>query len=224
MKQERTLTLFIDGADGDLSREPILASELVALNPAVIVTASPTGTVAVRRSTSTIPIVGALIIDPVRLGLAESLQSAWRQCHWYPKYDRRACLASNWSCCWLIPHATAMGVLVNPANPTHPIMLRDLATAVRGTPIRFVSAEVNTPAELEGAIEKLKRDRADGLLVLTDGIFFTEVSRIIALTAAAKLPSIHSFGQHIEQGGLMSYGVDVPQRLPAHGIFRRSYS
>jgi putative tryptophan/tyrosine transport system substrate-binding protein len=204
---------------GDLPREPILASELVALNPAVIVTASPTGTVAVRRSTSTIPIVGALIIDPVRLGLAESYNR--------PGGNVTGILSTIDSLpgkqlellLQLIPQATAIGVLLNPANPTHSKMLRDVEAAVRGTPIRFVSTEVSSPTELEGAIEKLKRDGAEGLLVFTDGIFFTEVARIISLTAATKLPSIHSFRQHIEQGGLMSYGVDVPQSFRRMAYF-----
>src|SRR5262249_23403545 len=98
-------------------------------------------------------------------------------------------------------------------------MVHEGEAGARGTSIRFGLAEVNTPAELESAIENLKRDRAEGLLVLTDGIFFTEVARIISLTAAKKLPSIHSFRQHVEQGGLMSYGVDVPQSFRRMAYF-----
>src|SRR6185503_6310565 len=73
--------------------------------------------------------------------------------------------------------------------------------------------------ELESAFETLKRDRVEGLLVLLDGIFFTQAARIIALAAAARLPAIHGFRQHVEQGGLMSYGVVVPQNFHRAAYF-----
>src|SRR4029077_16843017 len=59
-------------ADGDLVRLPVLAKELVALSPYVIVSASSPGNVALMQSTASIPIVGALTVDPVTLGLAVS--------------------------------------------------------------------------------------------------------------------------------------------------------
>jgi putative ABC transport system substrate-binding protein len=59
-------------ADGDISRLPQLATELVALDPAVILSAANTGTIALRKATSIVPIVGTLLVDPIALGLAES--------------------------------------------------------------------------------------------------------------------------------------------------------
>ena len=59
-------------ADGDISRLPELATELVALDPAVILSAANAGTIALRQATSIVPIVGTLLVDPIALGLAES--------------------------------------------------------------------------------------------------------------------------------------------------------
>jgi putative ABC transport system substrate-binding protein len=59
-------------ADGDISRLQSLATELVALDPAVILSAANTGTIALRQATSIVPIVATLLVDPIALGLAES--------------------------------------------------------------------------------------------------------------------------------------------------------
>jgi putative ABC transport system substrate-binding protein len=209
----KTIDIAYRWAAGDPLREPTLANELVALNPAVIVTASDTGPVAVTQATSSIPVVGALIIAPVELGLAASYDRPGRNLTGVLNTIDSLPGKQVELLLQLIPAATIVGVLVNPANRTHPIMLRNLETEARGKQIKFVPVEVRTPFELESAFETLKRDRVEGLLVLLDGIFFTQAARIITLAAVVRLPAIHGFRQHVEQGGLMSYGVDVPQNF-----------
>jgi len=206
-------------ADGDMSRFPTLAKELVALNPAVVVSAANAGAVVLKQTTSAIQIVGALLVDPVRLGLAES--------HDRPGSNVTGILYTIDSLpgkqvellLQLIPQATTIGVLMNPVNPAHPIVLRDAAAAVRGTSIKFIPVEVRTPADFEGAFEILKRNRADGLMILVDGLFFTNMKRIITLTEAARLPSIDNLRQHVEQGGLMSYGVNITENFRRAAYF-----
>ena len=76
-------------ADGDISRFPELATELVALDPAVIVSAANTGTIALRQVTSIVPIVSALLVDPIAFGLAEKSQSPRTQRHGTLANDRQ---------------------------------------------------------------------------------------------------------------------------------------
>ena len=111
----------------------------------------------------------------------------------------------------LVPQASNIGVLVNPANRSHSGILRDIEAAVRGSSIKAIAIEVRTPLDFEGAFNLQSQGRIDGLLVLLDALFFAHAPQIISLAAAARLPAIHSFRHHVEMGGLMSYGVSDTQ-------------
>ena len=198
-------------ADGDISRVPELVTDLVALDPAVIVSAGNTGTIALRQATSIVPIVSALLVDPIAYGLAESHNRPGRNVTGLLQTidslpGKQAELLVE-----LVPQASNIGVLVNPANRSHSGILRDIEAAVRGSSIKAIAVEVRTPLDFEGAFNLQSQGRIDGLLVLLDALFFAHAPRIISLAAAARLPAIHSFRHHVEMGGLMSYGVSDTQ-------------
>jgi putative tryptophan/tyrosine transport system substrate-binding protein len=109
--------------------------------------------------------------------------------------------------------------MVNPANRSHPGVLRDIEAAVRGSSIKATAIEVRTPLDFEGAFPSQSERRIDGLLVVVDPLFFSHAPRIIALAAAARLPTIHSFRQHVELGGLMSYGINDTQSFRRAAYF-----
>jgi putative ABC transport system substrate-binding protein len=206
-------------AEGDQSRQPALAKELVALSPAVIVAAVTPAIVALRQFTTTIPIVGALLAEPLSLGLAESynrpglnVTGILETLDTLPAKQIELLIQVS-------PSAKAVGVLINPASPTHPIMLRGVEAAVRGTSVTLVPTEARTPVDLDGAFEAMKRNRVDSLIVFQDAMFFTEEARIVALAEAMRLPTIYGFRQHVERGGLMSYGVVIPQNFRRAAYF-----
>ena len=190
---------------------PELVTDLVALDPAVIVSAGNTGTIALRQATSIVPIVSALLVDPIAYGLAESHNRPGRNVTGLLQTidslpGKQAELLVE-----LVPQASNIGVLVNPANRSHSGILRDIEAAVRGSSIKAIAVEVRTPLDFEGAFNLQSQGRIDGLLVLLDALFFAHAPRIISLAAAARLPAIHSFRHHVEMGGLMSYGVSDTQ-------------
>jgi len=212
----RDIDIVYRWAEGDMSRQLQLAKELIALNPAVIMSAANTGTIALTQATSTIPIVGTNLVDPIRLGLAESYNRPGRNVTGLLNTidslpGKQADLLLQ-----LIPRATTIGMLVNPANPAHPIILRDVEAV--NSRIKIVPIEVRTSADFEGAFQT-KQGHIEGLIVLVDPIFFTQAARIISLAATSRLPVIHGFRQHVEEGGLMSYGVDSPQSFRRAAYF-----
>ena len=159
-------------ADGDISRAPELATDLVALDPAVIVSAGNTWTIALRQATSIVPIVSALLFDPIAFGLAESHNRPGRNVTGLLQTidslpGKQAELLVE-----LVPQASNIGVLVNPANRSHSGILRDIEAAVRGSSIKAIAIEVRTPLDFEGAFNLQSRGRIDGLLVLLDALFF----------------------------------------------------
>jgi putative ABC transport system substrate-binding protein len=206
-------------ADGDYARLPPLAKELVALSPRVILSAIQTGTITLTKLTSSIPIVTPQAIDPVKAGLADSYN--------HPAHNVTGVLMTLDSLpakqlellLRVIPHAVIIGVLVNPASTAGPIMLGNLETAVAQAQIKIVPVEARSADDIRLAFETLKREQADGLVIMQDALFFTEVQRIITLAEAARLPAIHGFRQHVEQGGLMSYGVDIPESFRRAAYF-----
>ena len=119
----------------------------------------------------------------------------------------------------LLPNARRLGVLRNPDSPTQQVTVREIEAALRDTSIRVTEVEARKPGELPAAFETLKRDGADGTLILFDNMFFNQAAQIISLAAATRLPAIHGFRQHVEQGGLMSYGVDIPQNFRRAAYF-----
>jgi putative ABC transport system substrate-binding protein len=215
----KTIDIVYRWAEGDLVRFPALAKELTALSPDVIVSASSPGNIALMQSTASIPIVGALTIDPVKLGLAVSHNRPGRNftgilvtIDGLPGKQAEVLLQ-------LLPRADTLGVLMNPDSPPQSILFREIETALHATPVRVVQAVARTAPDLPAAFDKLKRDRVDGVVILADAMFFTEVAQIISLAAATQMPAIHGYREHVQRGGLVSYGVDIPQNFRRTGYF-----
>jgi putative ABC transport system substrate-binding protein len=75
--------------------------------------------------------------------------------------------------------------------------------------IKLVPAEVRAPNDLDKAFQALAKDSVPAVIVLVDGMLFNERDRVAALAAAAKLPAIYGFRDHVDAGGLVSYGVSL---------------
>jgi putative tryptophan/tyrosine transport system substrate-binding protein len=218
----RDIDIVYRWADGDLARQPALARELVALKPDVIVPLNGAGAVAAVRATQTIPIIGPMISDPIGQGLAASYNQ--------PGGNVTGILLTQDGLTGkqlsllveLIPHADAIALLINPSDRVYERIGREAEAAARNLSVRLVRAEVRGADDLEPAFEALKREAVSGLLVLQDPLFFTQATRIVALAAAVRLPTMYGFREHVERGGLISYSVDVEQncRRAAHFVDR----
>lgn len=215
----KTVDIVYRWADGDLSRLPTLAKELVTLNPDVIVSATSANSVTLMQTTATIPIVGALTTEPVKLGLAVSYNRPGRNFTGILMLIDGMYAKQGEMLLQLLPRAATLGVLMNPDSPTHATVIRGIEEALRGLSIRIVQAAAAKPTDLPAAFEALKREHADGVVVPADNMFFNEASRIISLAAATHMPAVHGFREHVERGGLMSYGVAIPENFRRTGYF-----
>jgi putative ABC transport system substrate-binding protein len=184
----QTIDIVYRWADGDPSQLPVLAKELIASNPDVILTASPPGNVVLMQSTATIPIVGALTIEPIKLGLAVSHNRPGRNftgvlttIDGLPGKQAELLLQ-------LLPNAKTLGVLMRADSPTQPFMLGEIESAMRGKSIKIVQATARNPDDLPSAFRVLQRDHADGIVVSAEGVIFTEAAKVISLAAASGLP------------------------------------
>jgi len=195
-------------ADGDQARAPLLAEELLRLRPDVLVSGTMAGVIAFKTLTNTIPIVSPVLIDPVGFGLAAShaqpggtVTGVLLTVEDLP--SKQLALAVE-----MIPSARKIGLLVNPGNPTHAVQRRNVEVAATTLGTDLITFEVHVPDDLHAAFENLARS-VMMVLVFVDTMFLNERKRIALLAMAARLPTMFGLRQNVEDGGLMSYGIEI---------------
>jgi putative ABC transport system substrate-binding protein len=198
-------------AEGQYDRLPALAADLVRRVVAVMVTTGgEPSALAAKAATSTIPIVFTVGGDPVKLGLVESFNRPGGNSTGVsvlttaPEAKRLGLLHE------LMPDAKIVGVLINPKYQEAEAQARELRDAAGTIGQRIHIAYAGSDAELEPAFETLVRERAEALLVGADPFFDTRRDRIIALAGERRLPAVYQFREYPVGGGLMSYGVSLP--------------
>jgi len=198
-----------------IERLPALAGELVALKVDIIVTGAPPAPEAAQRATSTIPIVMAYHPDPVGSGLAASLSRPGGNVTGMSVLGRELDGKQLQLLKETVPETSRVAVLTNPTVPSNAIALKNLETAARSMNLQILPLQV--PAgDFAAAFSAMKKNHAGALVVLGSSLFFAERKRIMELASQGRLPSIASFREYAEAGGLMTYGADLRES------FRRS--
>jgi putative ABC transport system substrate-binding protein len=193
-------------ADGDEAKLPRLAEELVRLKPDVIYAINAR---LAKLATTTIPIVSPLLNNPVRLGLVASYAHPGGNVTGIMSTvddlpGKQVELARD-----LIPGLIKLGMLVNVGSPISVTQRPSIETAAQALNVELLPFEVRAPDDLDPAFQASAREKVEALIVLQDTMFFSYRQRIAALAIAAKLPTIFGFRDHVDAGGLISYGVNV---------------
>jgi putative ABC transport system substrate-binding protein len=200
--------------NGDHARIARFAGELVALEPDVILAVGTTCVAALKQQTSTIPVVFAIVTDPVGQGLVASLAQPGGNVTGFTDYDGP--MAGKWleMLTQLTPRVATVSVLYNPATaPFAPLMLRAIENAAASLSVKVRAAPVDDAADVTTAIAALAHEKNTGLLVLPD--FFTLANRalIVASAARAAVAAVYWSRVFVDDGGLMSYSTDTADLL-----------
>jgi putative ABC transport system substrate-binding protein len=206
-------------ADGYLDRLPDLAMELVRLNPRVIVSTPLPAHLAARQATSTIPIVMATGADPVAFGLVASLSHPGGNVTGLANFAEILAPKQIDFLREMLPRLARFGLLVNVANQLHVPQLRETKIAAEAAGILLVPVEVGSPDKLESAFATLGMERVEAVLVPPDTTFYSRRRQIAELAATTRLPAIYGYREHVEDGGLMSYGPDIPDQYRRAAIY-----
>jgi putative tryptophan/tyrosine transport system substrate-binding protein len=196
-------------ADGYLDRLPQLAADLVNLGPNVIVASPLPADLAALQATKTIPIVMAGGADPVGFGLAASLSHPGGNVTGLTGFSEILAPKQLDLLRELMPRLSRVGMLVNVDNPLHVAQLRETEMAAEASGLTLVQCDIESLDGLDAAFAALNRARVEALMVPPDTVFLTLRRRIAELAASARLPAIYGFRDHLEAGGLMSYGPDI---------------
>ena len=163
-----------------------------------------------KDATPTIPIVMVAVADPVQAGLVVSLARPGGNLTGVATVVAGGIMAKTLDLLHQVaPKATRIGILVNPTNAMHRILVpQEIPDAARRMGIQMVIVEARTVDEIEPAINAAVSQRAEALFIHGDGVFISSVERIPQIVARTGLPAIYFFRSQVEAGGLMSYGPD----------------
>ncbi len=196
-------------ADGYVERLPPLAEELVRLHPNVIQAPASGSAVAAKNATSSIPIVTPALADAVHLGLIASESRPGSNVTGIAPYVAGLPAKQMELAREVVPGAVKIGVLTNLDDPKAPPQWQELESAGKGLGVHVVASDVRTPDDLEAAFKVLAEQRIDVMIVLQTSMLLTERRRIATLTASGRIPAIYGYREHVDDGGLASYGVDL---------------
>jgi len=182
-----------------------LAAELVGRNVDVLLTGGTAAAKALKSATGTIPIVMAIIGDPVAAGLVESLARPGGNATGFsivaPDLSgKRLELLKE-----IVPDISPVAVMLNPKNPQSQFELKEMQAAAQALGLQLHAVPVSPQDSLEEAFATMTRASARGLIVLTDPIFFSQRRKIVDLASRSRLPAMYFFQDFVAEGGLVSY-------------------
>jgi putative ABC transport system substrate-binding protein len=209
----RNLAIEYRWADARSERFAEIAAEFVRLKVDVIVTGG-NAAVAAKQVSSVVPIVFALVDDPVSMGLIASLARPGGN---ITGLSIQADLAGKRLELLreVVPGLHRLAIMANVDLPSAEMEMGGAQTAARTLGLEVVPAEIRRAEDIAPTFEGLK-SRADALYVVGDALVITHRIRINTLALAARLPTIYYFREYVEVGGLMSYGPNIPD------LFRRA--
>src|SRR3954468_1766368 len=205
-------------AEGRNDRLPALAAEIVTLKPQVIVTHGTPGTLAMKKATSTIPIVMASSGDALGTGLISSLSqpsgNITGMTLMLPELSaKRLQLLKEIS-----PRMSRVGSLFNPVNPAYQTDIAQTEAIAPSLKLTMARFPASSPKEFEGVFEAMAKARMDAILVHQDGMLNAHPKAIAELARKHRLLS-GGFEEFGEAGGLIGYGVNFPQMYRRTAVF-----
>jgi putative ABC transport system substrate-binding protein len=199
-------------AEGHNERLPALAVELVRLPVDVLLVVSTADALAAKQATTTIPIVMLGVGDPVASGLVASLARPGGNITGMAVMDPEVVGKQLEFLKDVLPTVSRVAVLRNPANPLHALQVRAAEVAAQALGVQLHLVEAGGPEAFDSAFVAMTRAHTGALLVLADNVFFMHRRRLVELAATSRLPTIHNVRTFVEAGGLISYGVSIPDQ------------
>ncbi|WP_186294092.1 ABC transporter substrate-binding protein [Bradyrhizobium guangdongense] len=207
-------------ADGEMGRLAALATNLVGLGVDVIVSGNNVTTVAAMKATTTIPIVMTNSAEPVSAGFVASLARPGGNVTGFSSEPgdeingkRLEFLKDT------LPKLSRVGILWNPDFTPNQDRLTSVREATEALGLTVVRAEARGPEALEQAFATMTRERAQGLVVLSDGVLFNHRGLIGGMAVRNRLPAISAVREYAEAGLLLSYGIDLPDQFRRSAVF-----
>ena len=211
-----TLAIDYRYAEGKPERLAGLATELMQLKVDVIVTEGTSATQAARNASTQVPIVMALVADPVGSKLIQSLARPGSNITGvtgisYDLIGKQLELLKE-----IVPGLKRLAALWNPTNSSHLAATKEFGMAARALRLELQLMEAQDAKELDSALSQLTAMRPGALIAASDPLFDSQQKRIAEFAAKNRLPAVYTKTPFTDAGGLISYGARYPD------LFRRA--
>jgi len=205
--------------EGQYSRLPTLAAELVAKRVDVIIAGGPPAALAAKAATQTIPIIFTSGDDPVRLGLVTSLSRPGGNATGVNLLDNEIEAKRLGLLREVVQGATTIGVLLNPKFASFDAQSKDVREAARAGGFRVIILAAASAKEIDEAFTTLAQAHVAALLLGSDPYLLGARKQLIALAAHQSIPTMFSGRTAAADGGLMSYGISFADGYRQAGIY-----
>jgi putative ABC transport system substrate-binding protein len=207
--ESQNTTLEVREAENKEERLPVLAAELVALNPEVIFTSAPPPIRALQKVETSIPVVFAGIGDPVRLGVVESIPRPGGNFTGISNRGDELVAKRLQLLKELVPDIIRVAMFQNPFNPGVAITVEEVTKNSKILGMEMIPVEIKRGEYLPEAIEQAVQAGAQALMITPDAITFNYRKTIIELLLQKRLPAVYPTPIEARDGGLIAYATDI---------------
>ena len=206
-------------AENRPERLPGLVADLVRRRVGIICASSNVTTLAVKKVNSEIPLVFAVGLDPVAMGLVSSINRPGGNATGV--YFLTAVLEPKRLELMrvLLPHVAVVAALVNPDNPNAENYIKDLQAAARTFGLQLQVLKLREVADFETAFATLVQQKIGAVLVTSDSLFDSNRVRLVELAARNAIPTMYPWRDFVEAGGLLSYGNSLNGAYRQVGLY-----
>ena len=206
-------------AESQYERLPALAADLVGRRVNVITAGAFPAALAAKATTTTIPIVFSIGVDPVAFGLVASLNRPGGNVTGVTNLNQELGPKQLEALRELVPTATVMAALINPTNPNAETHARDLQAAARTLGLQLHVLHASTERDFDPVFASLVQLRAGGLVIGSDAFLLSRSKQLGALTVSRAVPAIYQFREFVAAGGLLSYGSSITEAYRQVGVY-----
>jgi putative tryptophan/tyrosine transport system substrate-binding protein len=215
----RNLQVNFHWGTGDADWVRSAVAQILGQKPSVIVANGDAAVKAAQQSTRSVPVIFIASGDPVGDGLVASLAHPGGNLTGFAVMEPTLGTKLLGMLKQVAPRATRVGVLVNPDSVTHQRIFAFLTTAAAKFAMEIVKAPARDPADIQAAMTQWGRESGYGLIVPSDPSTNAQRRLIIELAANYRMPAIYALRSAATDGGLMSYGVDIPELFRQAAIY-----
>jgi putative tryptophan/tyrosine transport system substrate-binding protein len=215
----RNVAIEYRWAEGRTDRLPAMVADLVHRQVAVIAATSTPAALAAKPATTTIPIVFTTAADPVQIGLVASLNQPGGNVTGVTQTNVEMAPKRLQLLHEVVPTASVIALLVNPANPTSAETTKELQAAARTLGLELRVLNASTDRDFDGVFAKLIQLRAGGLVIGGGPFFASRSEQLAALALRHAVPTIYQDREFAVAGGLLSYGTDSTETYRLAGIY-----
>jgi len=215
----RDVTIVYKWADNQYDRLRPLVDDLVRQQLAVIVAITTPAALVAKAATSTIPVVFEIAGDPIELGLAASLSRPGGNLTGVTQLGVEVQAKHLELLHEVLPTANVIGALLNPANALAKSTTNQLEMAARALGLELHVLHASADREFDAVFETAVKLHVQGLVIGVDPLFASRRAELAALALRHGLPTIGSFREFVDAGGLMSYSGNLNDAYRLAGIF-----